>query len=93
MLDRGRRARHAPSAEPAVGPHDPAVSGQVPLDRDPREAGAGPAPVAGRPVSADMDKVFGPAFTNLYKGTWTPKQANDETVKATKDLIVKYLTT
>jgi hypothetical protein len=28
----------------------------------------------------------------MYKGTWTLKQAHDETVKATKDLITKWLT-
>ena len=32
------------------------------------------------------------AISNLYKGTWTPQQCKDETVKATKDLITKWLT-
>ena len=40
----------------------------------------------------DMDKTFGLAFTNLFKGTWTPQQCKDETVKATKDLVQKWLT-
>jgi ABC-type glycerol-3-phosphate transport system substrate-binding protein len=40
----------------------------------------------------DMDKTFGLAFTNLFKGTWTPQQCKDETVKATKSLIQKWLT-
>ncbi len=39
----------------------------------------------------DIDKVFGNGLTNMRKGTWTPQQAHDETVKATKDLITKWL--
>ena len=40
----------------------------------------------------DMDKTFNLAILNLSKGTWTPQQCKDETVKATKDLIQKWLT-
>ena len=31
-------------------------------------------------------------IANLYKGTWTPQQCREETVKQTKDAIVKYFT-
>ena len=40
----------------------------------------------------DIDKVFQGALNNMLKGTWTPAQAHEETVKATKDLITKWLT-
>jgi ABC-type glycerol-3-phosphate transport system substrate-binding protein len=40
----------------------------------------------------DIDKVWGEALNNLHKGTWTPQQCKDETVRATKDLITQWLT-
>ena len=40
----------------------------------------------------DINAPFSLAIANLYKGTWTPQQCREETVKATKDAIVKYFT-
>ena len=56
------------------------------------EAGPGSAPMARRAVRRGHRQGLRPGIANMSKGTWTPKQANDETVKATKDLIVKCLT-
>ena len=39
----------------------------------------------------DIDKVFQLGLVNMLKGTWTPAMAHTETVKATKDLITKWL--
>jgi multiple sugar transport system substrate-binding protein len=40
----------------------------------------------------DINAIFQLAISNLYKGTWTPQQCREETVKATNDAIVKYFT-
>jgi ABC-type glycerol-3-phosphate transport system substrate-binding protein len=40
----------------------------------------------------EINPIFQLAISNLYKGTWTPQQCREETVKATKDAIVKYFT-
>jgi ABC-type glycerol-3-phosphate transport system substrate-binding protein len=40
----------------------------------------------------DINAIFQLAIANLYKGSWTPQQCREETVKATKDAIVKYFT-
>jgi ABC-type glycerol-3-phosphate transport system substrate-binding protein len=40
----------------------------------------------------DINSIFQLAISNLYKGTWTPVQCRDETVKATNEAIVKYFT-
>ncbi len=73
--------------------NDPAVVAKFPFTKILATQAQGQLQWPGVPYGADMDKVFGAAFANMSKGTWTPKQANDETVKAVKDLIVKYLTT
>ncbi len=72
--------------------NDPAVIAKYPFTKILATQAQSQLQWPGVPYGADMDKVFGAAFANLSKGTWTPKQANDETVKAVKDLIVKYLT-
>ena len=71
---------------------DPAVVAKYPFTKILATQAQGQLQWPGLPYGGDMDKVFGAAFSNLAKGTWTPKQANDETVKSVKDLIVKYLT-
>lgn len=73
--------------------NDPDVIAKYPFTKILATQAQGQLQWPGVPYGADMDKVFGAGFANMSKGTWTPKQANDETVKAVKDLIVKYLTT
>ena len=64
--------------------------GEVPVYKILGDQAQGKLQWPGVPYGADIDKVFGAAFDNLSKGTWTPKQSKDETVKAIKDLITKY---
>jgi multiple sugar transport system substrate-binding protein len=42
-------------------------------------------------VPYPLGPIFTEAATKLFKGTWTGQQAHDNTVKATKDAIAKYL--
>ena len=51
--------------------------------------GWGPTYVKSHPdvTMAQVDQFL----TNMYKKTWTPQQAHDEAVKATRDLITKWL--
>jgi ABC-type glycerol-3-phosphate transport system substrate-binding protein len=72
--------------------NDPAVQAKFPFTAILGKQAAGQLQWPGVPYP-DIDKVFGAGLNNLYKGTWTPKQANDETVKAVKELITKWLTT
>ena len=72
MLDRGRRARHAAAAEPAVGPDRPGRPGQVPVHgRSSASRPQGQLQWPGVPYP-DIDKVFQLGLTNMLKGTWTP---------------------
>jgi ABC-type glycerol-3-phosphate transport system substrate-binding protein len=69
---------------------DPAVVAKYPWTAVLGKQAAGQLQWPGTPYP-DIDKVFGLSLTNMYKGTWTPAQAHDEAVKATKDLITKWL--
>ena len=40
----------------------------------------------------EIDPIWTLAYNILIKGTWTPRQCHEETVKMTNDAIVKYLT-
>jgi len=71
--------------------NDPAVQEKYPYTKILGQQAQGMLQWPGVPYT-DIDKVFGEALNNLYKGTWTPQQCKDETVKATNDLIVKWLT-
>lgn len=42
-------------------------------------------------VPYPIGPIFTEACTNLFKGTWDAQTAHDQTVKATKDAIAKYL--
>ena len=92
MLDEvAGQGTHLPPSRLSVL-NDPAVVKAHPFTSTLATQAAGQLQWPGLPFGGDLDKVFGAAFSNLSKGTWTPKQANDETVKAARDLIVKYLT-
>jgi ABC-type glycerol-3-phosphate transport system substrate-binding protein len=70
---------------------DPAVVAAFTLAPILAKQGAGQLQWPGVPYP-DLDKVFGLGLSNMYKGTWTPQQAQMETVSATKKLIQTWLT-
>ena len=70
--------------------NDPAVQAKFPFTAILGKQAAGQLQWPGVPYP-DIDKVFQLGIANMLKGTWTPLQAHDETVKATKDLVTKWL--
>ncbi|HVA86692.1 MAG TPA: extracellular solute-binding protein [Candidatus Saccharimonadales bacterium] len=70
---------------------DPAVQAAFTIAPILAKQGAGQLQWPGVPYP-DIDKVFGLGLTNMYKKTWTPQQAQTETVSAVKKLIQTWLT-